>query len=79
MQRRTDPTISNIYTDGSGIKGKIGAAIYNSTTDGARHRHLGKDTQYNVFTAELTALQLAAETLQDDLEHKEFYTYTDGQ
>ena len=61
-------TAALIYTDGSGIKGKIGAAIYDATINEVRHQHLGKDTQYNVFTVEMAALQLATETLWDNHE-----------
>src|SRR5436190_22412716 len=64
-------TATTIYTDGSGIKGRIGAAIYNATINEIRHQHLGKDTQYNVFAAELAALQLAIETLRDSHERKD--------
>ena len=62
-----------------GIKGKIGAAIYDATKNETRHRHLGKDTQYNVYTAELAALQLAIETLRDDHEQIEWRIFTDSQ
>ena len=72
-------TAPTIYTDGSGIKGKIGAAIYDATKNETRHRHLGKDTQYNVYTAELAALQLAIETLRDDHEQIEWRIFTDSQ
>ena len=49
-------TAAIIYTDGSGIKGKIDAVIYDATKNETRHQHLGKDIQYNVYTAELAAL-----------------------
>jgi sRNA-binding protein len=51
----TATTIS-IYTDGSGIKNKIGAATYDATINETKHQHLGKDTQYHVYAAELVAL-----------------------
>ena len=70
---------NTIYTDGSGIKGKIGAAIYDATRNEIRHQYLGKDTQYNVFTAELAALQLAIETLRDNHERTEWRIFTDSQ
>ena len=44
-----------------------------------RHQHLGKDIHYNVFTAELAALQLATETLRDSHERIEWRIYTDNQ
>ena len=55
------------------------AAIYDATKNETRHQHLGKDTQYNVYTAELAALQLAIETLRDDHEQIEWRIYTDSQ
>ena len=70
---------ATIYSDGSGIKGKIGAVIYDATRNETRHQHLGKDTKYNVFTAELAALQLAIETLRDNHERTEWRIYTDRQ
>ena len=71
MQKDEKLTTATIYTNRSGIKGKIGAAIYDATINEARHQHLGKDTHYNVFTAELAALQLAIETLRDNHERIE--------
>ena len=72
-------TAATIYTDGSGIKSKIGAAIYDATINETKHQHLGKDTQYNVYTAELVALQLAIETLRDNHERIEWRIFTDSQ
>src|SRR5204862_3798728 len=63
---------TTIYTDGSGIKSKISAAIYDATKNETKHQHLGKDTQYNIYTAELVALQLATETLWDNHEQIEW-------
>ena len=74
-----ESTAAIIYTDGSGIEGKIGAAIYDVTRNETRHQHLGKDTKYNVFTAELAAIQLAIETLRDNHERTEWRIYTDSQ
>ena len=74
-----ESTATTIYTDGSGIKGKIGAAIYDATRNETRHQHLRKDTNYNVFTAELAALQLAIETLRDNHERIEWRIFTDSQ
>jgi hypothetical protein len=42
-----------VYTDGSGIDCKIGAAIYNASTNETAHQHLGDETRYNVYAAEL--------------------------
>ena len=51
--------IMTIYTDGSGIKGKIGAAAYNATSEETNHQLLGDETHYNVYVAKLTAIDLA--------------------
>lgn len=41
--------IMTIYTDGSGINGKIGAAIYNATVNGIMaYRHFGDELRYNI-------------------------------
>ena len=79
MQESTNPTTATIYADGSGIANKIGAATYYSATNQAAHQHLGKDTQYNVFVAEVTALHMAAEKLQDESESTTCHIYTDSQ
>jgi hypothetical protein len=62
-QEPPDVTTVAIYTDGSGIDKKIGAAALNSTTGEVSRDHLGGETQFNVYTAEITALQLAIERL----------------
>ena len=54
MQEHTNATTASIYTDGSGIENKIGAAAYNYTTNEASHQHLGSQKQHNVYTGELT-------------------------
>src|SRR5215471_4810580 len=74
----TNPATSTIYTDGSGITNKIGAAIHNATINKAYHQHLGKDTKYNVFSAEVTALVMVAEKLQED-QNAICHIYTDSQ
>ena len=79
MQKRVNSTTTTIYTDGSGIKGKVGAATYNPTTNSITQQHLGSEAQYNVFTAEVAALTSAAETLREDNEHMECHIYTDSQ
>jgi ribonuclease HI len=50
-----------IYTDGSGIEGQIGAAAYSPQLSQTKHLYLGTDKQFNVYTAELNAIELAAE------------------
>ena len=79
MQENTSPTTVSIYTDGSGIANKIGAALYNSSTNEAAHQHLGKDTKYNVFAAEVTALQMVAQYLHDESKCTTSNIYTDSQ
>jgi ribonuclease HI len=48
-----------MYTDGSEIEGKVGAAAYSHR--GATHetRYLGTDKESNVYAAELVAMNLA--------------------
>ena len=78
-QVHSDAMTVTIYTDGSGIKGKIGAAAFNSATNESSHQHLGSETQFNVYTAELTALHLAVKQLWN---HSHYWThriYTDSQ
>ena len=48
----------HIYTDGSGIDEQIGAAAYNKTLNQTSHQHLGCQTKYNVYAAELAAIQV---------------------
>ena len=48
-----------VYTDGSGINGKIGAAAWNATINEASHQHLGDEIQYNVYSAELSVIHIA--------------------
>jgi hypothetical protein len=61
-----DPKAAQLYADESGIESKIGAAIYQMDIDITRLQHLGSETQYNVFAAELTAMCLFARIIQDD-------------
>ena len=68
-----------IYTDGSGIEGKIGAATYNSATNEASHQYLGSEAQFNVYTAELTAVHLAVKQLENHSECRLCRIYTDSQ
>ena len=79
IQELTGPTTAVIYTDGSGIEGKIGAAIYSLTMDKVAHQHLGTETQHNVFIAEVTALKMAAEIMQEDHSYTDCHIYTDSQ
>lgn len=61
-QAHPNPSIKTIYTDGSGIENKIGAAAYIPSTKEAIHHHLGSEAQYNVYAAELSAVYIS---LQD--------------
>src|SRR5437667_4254635 len=58
-EQANDPNALCIYTDGSGIAGHIGAAVYSPTTQSTNHKYLGKDDTTNVYAAELTAIHLA--------------------
>jgi ribonuclease HI len=56
---------------------KIDAAIYQKDTDTTQLQHLGSETQYNVFAAELTAMCLSARIAHNDTCKKwDFYTYS---
>jgi hypothetical protein len=79
IQELADPTTAAIYTDGSGIEGKIGAAMYSPTMNKTLYQHLGTETQYNVFIAEVTALKSAAEIMQEDHPYTECHIYADSQ
>ena len=48
----------HIYTDGSNIDKKVGAAAYNATSLATSRQHLGSETSFNVFTAEVEAVNL---------------------
>jgi ribonuclease HI len=43
------------------VRDNIGGAAYCQTTSETKHQYLGKDSEYNVYAAELTAIQLATE------------------
>jgi hypothetical protein len=60
-----DPNTLCIFTDGSGINGHIGAAVYTPQTSEAKHLYLGNDKQFNVYTAELSAINLAIDIAID--------------
>ena len=74
-----DATTITIYTDGSGIESKIGAAMYNSSTNEVNHQYLGSETQFNVYTAELTVLNLAIKQLWNHSECLTGRIYTNSQ
>ena len=64
-----------IYTDGSGIQGKIGSATFEPASKETVQKHLGLDIYYNVFAAETLALATAAESLNA----KQSIIFTDSQ
>ena len=56
--RATDDDTMIIFTDGSGIDEGIEAAAFNMSTSQISHQHLGRQTHFNVYGAELTAINL---------------------
>src|SRR5215510_5360332 len=66
-----------IYTDGSGINNKIGAAA--CTTEQTLHQDLGPNEQFNVFTGEISAIGLATDIASQIHNHQHFHIYTDSQ
>jgi ribonuclease HI len=50
---------AHIYTDGSGINGGIGAAMYCHTDHNVQQRYLGKSSESMVYAAELEAIHMA--------------------
>ena len=52
-----------IYTDGSSINRKVGAATY--TQEITKKRNLGKDSDYNIFAGELTAIDLGIHIIKE--------------
>ena len=67
-----------IYTDGSDIEGKIGAAAHNATTKRTTRQHLGDDRRYNVYAAELTAIHIGITQWQENI-YPKCRIYTDSQ
>ena len=79
IQELPSPKVTTIYTDGSGIDKKIGAAAYAQTSGEVSLHHLGRESQFNVYTAEITGMQLALERLWDHQVHPTCRIYTDSQ
>jgi ribonuclease HI len=73
------PTTAYIYTDGSGIDGNIGAAAVCPKTNDTRYQYLGKETEYNVYAAELCAIQLGLGIIKDNHQYTKCILYTDNQ
>jgi hypothetical protein len=76
-----NPNLLEVYTDGSGIEGQIGAAAYLPKTSVTTYEYLGPDTIANVFTAELTAIKLATAIFdnQNDCSRTSCSIYADSQ
>ena len=74
-----DPNTICLYTDGSGIDKRIGAAVYCSTVQTTKQQHMGSETEYNVFAAELTAILLATEIVRANPSHNRCEIFTDSQ
>src|SRR5271169_797062 len=50
-----------IYTDGSGINGHVGAAAYSPELAETKSQYLGSEAQFNVYAAEVTAINMAVD------------------
>ncbi|KAJ5562661.1 hypothetical protein N7461_001422 [Penicillium sp. DV-2018c] len=57
-----------MYTDGSGIDGKIGAAAVVDLEDRHAHSQMGDDDTSTVFAAELRAIEMALTMAQESTE-----------
>jgi ribonuclease HI len=79
IQAHPDITMMTIYTDGSGIENKIWAAAYTTATNDASLQHPGSEAQFNVYTAELTAVHLAIKLLGNHVEYRTCRIYIDSQ
>ena len=66
LKQAKQETTTVLYTDGSGIQGRVGAAVVEPATKARHQKHLGNDTQYNVFAAETLALATAAKYLKSE-------------
>jgi ribonuclease HI len=71
-----------IYTDGSGIEGKIGAAALVNVTGEHRHCQMGTDEVSTVYSAELRGTEMAlemAEELEGDRTQNGVVIFSDSQ
>ena len=50
--------VVQIYTDGSNIEAKVGAAAFSTTLNETTTSHLGSNSHFNIFTAELEGINL---------------------
>jgi len=64
-----------VYMDGSRIEGEIGAAAHCPANGRTLRQHIGKASEYNMYTAEVHAVQLGAEIIEEAMKAK---TYTKG-
>ena len=75
-----DENTLTIYTDGSGIEGHVGAAAYSPKTSQTRQQYLGSDEEHNIYSAEVTAFELAAGiALDSPLSYAKCVIYADSQ
>jgi ribonuclease HI len=80
LKDNNTPNILHIYTDGSGIESHIGAAAYSPTISASTHQYLGKADTANVYTAELTAIQLGINMAAKSHEqYDKCFIYVDNQ
>jgi ribonuclease HI len=71
-------TTVHIYTDGSGINERIGAAMHCRTDQYVEQRYLGKNSESMVYAGELEAIHMAV-THAKDLKHMESRIFSDSQ
>jgi ribonuclease HI len=75
----SDKTL-HIYTDGSGVNGHIGAAVYCPQLNETRQRYLGTEKEQNVYAAELTAIDIGVQmSMEAPTEITETIIYADNQ
>jgi hypothetical protein len=63
---RSEPDAVHIYTDGSGIKGHVGAAAVSTTTHQTKSAYIGDDTVSTVYAGKLQGIILALQIAQED-------------
>jgi len=75
-----DENTLTIYTDGSGIEGHVGAAAYSPKTSQTHQQYLESDEGHNIYSAEVTAFELAAGiALDSPLSYAKCVIYADSQ
>ena len=71
-----------VYMDGSRIEGEIGAAAHCPANGRTLRQHIGKASEYNMYTAEVHAVQLGAEIIEEAMITKAYtkcIIYADSQ